>query len=76
MRELTLDIEGGVGGFEHISRGTICCDTLEVPCVQLPINGGELKVAALLEAPLAVFQALTVVEPAVSDVSRIADLAA
>ncbi len=76
MKTLTLDIEGGVGGVERLSRDRVLCDALEVSSVQLPIHGGELEVAALLEAPLAVFQGLAVVKPAVADVSRIADLAA
>ena len=61
---------------EHLSRGHVSCDALKVPRVQLPIHGGELEVAALLEAPLGVLQGLAVVEPAISDVGRIADLAA
>lgn len=73
---LTLDIEGGVGGVQLLSCGSVSCHALKVSCVQPPIHGGELEVAALLEAPLAVFQGLAVVKPAVSDVGRIADLAA
>lgn len=73
---LTLDIEGGIGGVEHLSCGKVFCDTLKVSCVQSPIHSGELEVAALLEAPVAVFQTLAVVKPAVTDVSRIADLTA
>ena len=73
---LTLDIEGGVGGVEYLSRGRVFHDALKVPCVQLTIHRRELEVAALLEEPLAVLQALAVVEPAVADVGRIADLAA
>lgn len=61
---------------ERLSRDRVLCDALKVPRVQPPVHGGELEVAALLEAPLAVFQALAVVEPAVTDVSRVADLAA
>lgn len=73
---LTLDIEGGIGGLEHLSYGQVFCDALEVPGVQPPIHSGKLEVAALLEAPLVVFQGLAVVKPAITDVSRIADLAA
>lgn len=73
---LTLDIEGGVGGLQELSRPSVHCDALEVPCVQSPVHGGELEVAAFLESPLGVFKALSVVKPAVSDVSRIAHLAA
>lgn len=58
------------------SRGRVHRDAHKVPRVQPPIHGGELEVAAFLEAPLAVYQGLAVVEPAVSDVSRVADLAA
>lgn len=61
---------------EHLSGQRFSYDALKVPSVQPPIHGGELEVTAFLEAPLAVFQALAVVEPAVTDVSRIADLAA
>lgn len=53
----------------------VLCDALKAPRVQLPIHGGELEVAALLEAPLAVFQPLAVVQPAVGDAGWIADLA-
>lgn len=42
----------------------------------MPIHGGELEVAALLEAPVAVLQPLVVVTPAVSDAGWVADLAA
>lgn len=73
---LTLDIEGGICGVEHLSGQRFSCDALKVPSVQPPVHGSELEVAAFLEAPLAVFQALAVVEPAVTDVSGIADLAA
>lgn len=73
---LTLNIEGGIVGVERLSCDRVLCDALKVSCVQLPIHSGELEVAALLEAPLAVFQGLAVVKPAVTDVSRIADLAA
>lgn len=59
-----------------ISRGSVLCDTLKVSCILQPINCGELEVAALLETPLVIFQGLAVVKPAVSDVKRIADLAA
>lgn len=72
---LTLDIEGSVGGVADLSRDRVLCDALKVPRVQLPIHGSELEVAALLEAPLAVFQPLAVVQPPVSDVGWIADLA-
>lgn len=61
---------------EHLSRGRVFGDAHEVPRVQLPIHGGELEVAALLEAPVAVLQPLVVVTPAVSDAGRVADLAA
>lgn len=60
----------------NLSRDHVFCDALKVPRIQPPIHGGELEVAGLLEAPLAVFQALAVVEPAVADVGRVADLAA
>lgn len=73
---LTLDIEGGVGGEEHLSRGRVFRDAHEVPSVQLPIHGGELEIAALLETPVAVLQPLVVVPPAVSDAGWVADLAA
>lgn len=73
---LTLDIEGGVVGVERFSGGRVFRNALEVSCVQPPIHGAEFEVAALLEAPLAVLQGLAVVKPAVSDVGRIADLAA
>lgn len=75
-RTLTLDIEGGVRGVEYLPRDGFLCDALKAPRVQLPIHGSKLEVAALLEAPVVVFQALAFVEPAVSDVSWIADLAA
>lgn len=73
---LTLDIEGSICGVEHVSGDSVLCDALKVSCIQLPIHSSELEVAALLEAPLAVFQGLAVVKPAVTDVNRIADLAA
>lgn len=73
---LTFDIEGGVGGVAVFSCGRVFCDTFEVSRVQLPIHRRELEVAALHEAPLAVFQGLAAVKPAVCDVGRIADLAA
>lgn len=72
---LTLDIEGGIGGVAYLSRDRVFGDALKAPGVQLPIHGGELEVAALLETPLAVFQPLAVVKPPVSDVGGIADLA-
>lgn len=61
---------------ERLSSGRVLCNALKVSCVQLPVHGGELEVAALLETPLGVLQRLAIVEPAVSDVGRIADLAA
>lgn len=61
---------------EHLSGQRILYDALKVPSIQPPVYGGELEVAAFLEAPLAVFQGLAIVEPAVTDVSWIADLAA
>lgn len=61
---------------EHISCDCVLCDALKVSCVEQPIHSSELEVAALLEAPLAAFQRLAVVKPAVMDVNRIADLAA
>lgn len=61
---------------ERFSCGRVFRNALEVSCVQPPIHGVEFEVAALLEAPLAVLQGLAVVKPAVSDVGRIADLAA
>lgn len=73
---LTLDIEGGVGGMEQLSCDCVLYNTLKVPCIQLPIHGSKLEVAALLEAPLAVFQVLAIMEPAVADVSRIANFTA
>lgn len=73
---LTLDIEGGVGGVERIPSGRVVGDALEVARVQQPIHSCELEVAALLEAPLAAFQGLAVVKPAVVDVDWVADLAA
>lgn len=73
---LTLDIEGSVGGVSYLSRDRVFCDALKAPRVQLPIHGSELEVAALLDAPLAVFQPLAVVKPPVSDIGWIADLAA
>lgn len=73
---LTLDIEGGICGVEHVSGDSVLRDALKVSSVQQPIHSSELEVAALLEAPLAVFHWLAVVKPAVTDVNRIADLAA
>lgn len=75
-RTLTLDIEGGVGGVEHLSRGRVLRDAHEVPRVQAPVDGGELEVVAFLVAPLVVLQRLPVVKPPVPDVGRVADLAA
>lgn len=72
---LTLDIEGSVGGVADLSRDRVFCQALKAPRVQLPVHGSELEVAALLDAPLAVFQPLAVVKPHVSDVGWIADLA-
>lgn len=72
---LTLDIEGSVGGVAYLSRDRVLSDALEAARVQLPIHGGELEVAALLDAPLAALQPLAVVKPTVSDVAWIADLA-
>lgn len=57
-------------------RHRVFDDALKVSCVQSAVHGGELEVAALLEAPLVVYQGLAVVEPAVADVGRVADLAA
>ena len=72
---LTLDIEGSVGRVAYLSRDRVFRHALEAPCVQLPVHRSELEVAALLHAPLAVFQPLAVVKPPVGDVGRIADLA-
>lgn len=75
-RQLTLDVEGGVGGAELLARGRVAGHAHEVAGVQLPVHGDELEVAALLEAALAALQAAAVVEPAVRHVDRVADLAA
>lgn len=61
---------------ERLSRDCVLCDALKVPRIQLPIDCGELEIAALLEAPFGVRQGPAVVKPAVADVGRIADLAA
>lgn len=61
---------------EQLSCDCVLCNTLKVPCIQLPVHGSKLEVAALLEAPLAVFQVVAIMEPAVADVSRIANFTA
>jgi len=61
---------------EKLSRSCIPHGANKVACVQLPIHSGELEVASLLEAPLAVLQTLSVMEPAVADVGRVTDLTA
>lgn len=58
----------------YFSRYWVLGDALKAACVQLPIHGHKLKVAALLKAPVAVFQVLAVVKPPVTDVGWIADL--
>lgn len=75
-RQLTLDVEGGVGGAELLARGRVAGHAHEVAGVQLPVHGDELEVTALQEAALAALQAAAVVEPAVRHVGRVADLAA
>lgn len=61
---------------EQLSCDCVLCNTLKVPCIQLPVHCSKLEVAALLEEPLAVFQVLAIMEPAVADVSRIANFTA
>lgn len=61
---------------ECLSGDRVLGHALEVARVQPPVHCGELEVAALLEAPVVVFQRLAVVKPAVADVARVADLAA
>lgn len=61
---------------ERVSGDSVQRDALKVARVQQPFHSSEFEVAALLEAPLAVLHGLAVVEPAVTDVNGVADLAA
>ena len=61
---------------ERLARGRVLHHALEVAGIQQAVHGGELEVAGLLETPLAALQGLAVVQPAVGDVGRVADLAA
>ncbi len=61
---------------EQLSHDSVLRNALKVSRIQLPIHGSELEIVALLEAPVVVLQGLAVMEPSVSDASRITDLTA